>query len=133
MRTESEIAAPPAAASTPPGNDLTPRARELLTLLSAAPTCPTFEQMRVALGCASKHNVARLVSQLEERGYIHRRPRRARAISVLRPLPAACVQPQAKESASGDATVELPLLGPVPAPGSYPFRDHRSCADWVVQ
>ena len=46
---------------------------------------PSFDEMRDALGLASKSGVHRLVSGLEERGYIRRLANRARAIEILRP------------------------------------------------
>ena len=45
---------------------------------------PSFDEMRVALGLASK-SVHRLLSGLEERGYIRRLANRARAIEILLP------------------------------------------------
>ncbi len=46
---------------------------------------PSFEEMREALGLRSKSGVHRLISGLEERGYIRRLPYRARALEVVRP------------------------------------------------
>ena len=43
---------------------------------------PSFEEMRDALGLASKSGIHRLVSGLEERGYIRRLANRARAIEI---------------------------------------------------
>ena len=50
--------------------------------------CPSFEEMRNALGLRSKSGVHRLVSGLEERGYIRRLAYRARAVEILKPPPA---------------------------------------------
>ncbi|MFZ9136002.1 MAG: LexA family protein, partial [Candidatus Puniceispirillaceae bacterium] len=50
---------------------------------------PSFDEMRDALGLASKSGVHRLVSGLEERGYIRRLANRARAIEILKPAAAA--------------------------------------------
>ncbi len=66
------------------GYDLTPRARELLVFLSGREACPTFEEMRRALGLGSKSGVVRLLGQLEGRGYVRRRKGCERAIVVLR-------------------------------------------------
>ena len=44
---------------------------------------PSFDEMRVAMGLASKSGIHRIVSSLEERGYIRRLYNRARAIEVL--------------------------------------------------
>ena len=76
---------------------------------------PSFDEMRDALGLASKSGVHRLVSGLEERGYIRRLANRARAIEILKPLSAAAggVVTRAVETASN--LVSLPLLGRIAA------------------
>ena len=45
---------------------------------------PSFEEMKEALDLKSKSGVDRLISALEERGFIRRLPNRARALEVLR-------------------------------------------------
>jgi repressor LexA len=45
---------------------------------------PSFEEMKDALNLRSKSGIHRLISALEERGYIARRHHRARALDVLR-------------------------------------------------
>ena len=45
---------------------------------------PSFEEMKDALGLKSKSGVHRLISALEERGFLHRLPNRARALEVTR-------------------------------------------------
>jgi repressor LexA len=45
---------------------------------------PSFDEMKDALGLKSKSGIHRLISGLEERGFIRRLPHRARAIEVLR-------------------------------------------------
>jgi repressor LexA len=45
---------------------------------------PSFEEMKVALKLQSKSGIHRLITALEERGFIARRPHRARALEVLR-------------------------------------------------
>lgn len=45
---------------------------------------PSFEEMKEALDLRSKSGVHRLISALEERGFIRRLPNRARALEVLR-------------------------------------------------
>jgi repressor LexA len=47
---------------------------------------PSFEEMRAALKLRSKSGIHRLISGLEERGYIRRLAYRARALEVVRPL-----------------------------------------------
>src|ERR1700743_3816490 len=45
---------------------------------------PSFEEMKDALNLKSKSGIHRLISALEERGYLTRRHHRARALDVLR-------------------------------------------------
>jgi repressor LexA len=45
---------------------------------------PSFEEMKEALGLKSKSGIHRLISGLEERGFIRRLPHRARALEVVR-------------------------------------------------
>jgi len=45
---------------------------------------PSFEEMKDALDLQSKSGVHRLIVALEERGFIHRMPNRARALEVLK-------------------------------------------------
>jgi SOS-response transcriptional repressor LexA len=63
---------------------LTKRQAELLGFLKRhflrSSTAPTYSEIMVALGLASKASVHRLVLDLEERGYIRRAPGKARAI-----------------------------------------------------
>jgi repressor LexA len=98
---------------------LTRKQSELLTYLSdhmqQHDVPPSFDEMRDALGLASKSGVHRLVSGLEERGYIRRLANRARAIEILKPLTAAAggVVTRAVETASN--LVSLPLLGRIAA------------------
>lgn len=45
---------------------------------------PSFEEMKDALDLRSKSGIHRLITALEERGFIRRLPNRARALEVLR-------------------------------------------------
>ena len=45
---------------------------------------PSFDEMKDALQLASKSGIHRLISALEERGYIRRLPNRARAVEILK-------------------------------------------------
>ena len=62
---------------------LTRKQRELLDYLRSCEDCPSFVEMRDALGLTSKSGIHRLISALEERGYIARIHGRARAISIV--------------------------------------------------
>ncbi|MFC0203896.1 transcriptional repressor LexA [Novosphingobium soli] len=67
---------------------LTRKQHELLrfiqTRLEESGISPSFEEMKEALDLKSKSGVHRLISALEERGFIRRLPNRARALEVLR-------------------------------------------------
>ena len=67
---------------------LTPKQHELLCFiherLQASGVSPSFEEMKDALDLKSKSGVHRLISALEERGFLRRLPNRARALEVLR-------------------------------------------------
>lgn len=56
---------------------------------------PSFEEMKDALDLRSKSGVHRLISALEERGFIRRLPNRARALEVVR-MPDALAAEAAK-------------------------------------
>ena len=45
---------------------------------------PSFEEMKEALDLKSKSGVHRLISALEERGFLRRLPNRARALEAIR-------------------------------------------------
>ncbi|HEY1298896.1 MAG TPA: transcriptional repressor LexA [Stellaceae bacterium] len=67
---------------------LTVKQRELLLFinqrLTATGVSPSFDEMKDALNLKSKSGIHRLVSGLEERGFIRRLPHRARALEVLK-------------------------------------------------
>lgn len=67
---------------------LTKKQYELLSLLNTrikeTGVPPSFDEMKDALGLKSKSGIHRLISGLEERGFIRRLPHRARALEVLK-------------------------------------------------
>jgi len=67
---------------------LTRKQHELLLFiherLKEAGIPPSFDEMKEALDLASKSGIHRLITALEERGFIRRLPNRARALEVLR-------------------------------------------------
>jgi repressor LexA len=78
---------------------------------------PSFEEMKEALDLKSKSGVHRLISALEERGFIRRLPNRARALEVIR-LPesgGANVVPLNVAPAPANDIVELALHGRIAA------------------
>lgn len=62
--------------------------------LQAEGVPPSFDEMKVALDLRSKSGIHRLITALEERGFIRRLAHRARAIEILR-LPEALERPAA--------------------------------------
>jgi repressor LexA len=58
---------------------------------------PSFEEMKEALNLRSKSGIHRLITALEDRGFLRRRAHRARALEVMR-LPEA-MTPKVKETA----------------------------------
>jgi len=102
---------------------LTAKQRELLIFidnrLNESGISPRFDEMREALELKSKSGVHRLISALEERGFIRRLPNRARALEVLKlpeVRPAATVTPlRPAVAAPANDTVEIPLHGRIAA------------------
>jgi len=102
---------------------LTAKQRELLIFidnrLNESGISPSFDEMREALDLKSKSGVHRLISALEERGFIRRLPNRARALEVLKlpeVRPAATVTPlRPAVAAPANDTVEIPLHGRIAA------------------
>ncbi|MDR1827267.1 MAG: transcriptional repressor LexA [Methylobacteriaceae bacterium] len=70
---------------------LTPKQRELLRFIQerlySDGVPPSYDEMKEKLGLKSKSGIHRLVTALEERGFIRRMPNRARAMEVIK-LPA---------------------------------------------
>ena len=68
------------------------------TRLQKAGVPPSFDEMKDALDLKSKSGIHRLITALEERGFIRRLPNRARALEILK-LP---------ESYASDAAIATP-------------------------
>jgi repressor LexA len=102
---------------------LTAKQRELLLFiddrLKESGVSPSFDEMREALDLKSKSGVHRLISALEERGFIRRLPNRARALEVMKlpeARPAATVTPiRPVAPAPANDTLEIPLHGRIAA------------------
>ncbi len=78
---------------------------------------PSFEEMKEALNLKSKSGIHRLISALEERGFLARRRHRARALEVLKlPENMAGREPAAEDTGPafspnvirGDFTPKIP-------------------------
>ena len=83
---------------------LTHKQAELLRFiherLKEAGVLPSFDEMKEALGLQSKSGVHRLITGLEERGFIRRLPNRARALEVVR-LPKSVARGKEADGAPG--------------------------------
>ncbi|MBN8500545.1 MAG: transcriptional repressor LexA [Sphingomonadales bacterium] len=91
--------------------------RFIQTRLEESGVSPSFEEMKEALDLKSKSGVHRLISALEERGFIRRLPNRARALEVLRqPEDVSTAAPtRAANSNSAAAVIRAPEARPAPA------------------
>src|SRR5213592_5178215 len=93
--------------------------RFIQTRLEETGVSPSFEEMKEALDLKSKSGVHRLISALEERGFIRRLPNRARALEVLKmpeARPSATVtQIRPAVVAAANDTLEIPLHGRIAA------------------
>ena len=115
---------------------LTRKQQELLLYItrevSASGVSPSFDEMKDAINLKSKSGVHRLVSALEERGFIRRLANRARAIEILKHLDGSAYSENGKMtygSALKEETepfiyapttavrdlIEVPLLGRIAA------------------
>jgi repressor LexA len=118
---------------------LTKKQHELLMFinqrLSATGVSPSFDEMKDALNLRSKSGIHRLISGLEERGFIRRLPHRARALEVVKLPDEVAIQGPAEKTrfsptvirgdfsgalpgtpvAADTAAVDLPLYGRIAA------------------
>jgi repressor LexA len=116
---------------------LTRKQHELLRFiqvrLEESGVSPSFEEMKEALDLKSKSGVHRLISALEERGFIRRLPNRARALEVLRapedqgakvaklaansnsPVPLSSPAPRHAPPAAANDVIEIPMHGRIAA------------------
>jgi len=78
---------------------------------------PSFEEMKEALDLKSKSGVHRLISALEERGFIRRLPNRARALEVIRQPEDLASKPAQSPAANTNDSVgrQVPEIMPPPA------------------
>ena len=79
---------------------------------------PSFEEMKEALDLKSKSGVHRLISALEERGFIRRLPNRARALEVIRQPEDATPAPRTSAN-----DVVVPMAKPSQQPAPEPAND----------
>ena len=118
---------------------LTTKQRELLMFIheriKETGVSPSFDEMKEALDLASKSGIHRLITALEERGFLRRLAHRARALEVIKLPDQATTSapprgrqtfvpqvvegtrpaPETSRAAVNDDTRELPLLGKIAA------------------
>ena len=98
---------------------LTRKQKELLLLIrdrvAADSVPPSFDEMKEALGLRSKSGIHRLITGLEERGFIRRLPHRARALEILK-LPEGTDSKTAKTARKKQAlSVPMPDIAAIAA------------------
>ena len=141
---------------------LTKKQHELLSFISRHlgqhGVSPSFDEMKEALGLKSKSGIHRLITGLEERGFIRRLPHRARALEVVREpegglgRPTGAPQPAAKPAFTPNViegkfkpglagaqapvtartidSIELPLYGRIAAGAPIEaLRDHSTTVE----
>lgn len=80
---------------------------------------PSFDEMKDALGLKSKSGIHRLITGLEERGFIRRLPHRARAIEILRlPDNMEVSGPKSKRKGKGTGFSPNVIKGDFKLPGA---------------
>ncbi len=109
---------------------LTAKQKELLLYIheriKETGVSPSFDEMKEALDLASKSGIHRLITALEERGFLRRLPHRARALEVLKmPDSAATAAPPkgrqsfrpsvVGEGRPNGASAGIPILGQIAA------------------
>jgi repressor LexA len=101
---------------------LTRKQHELLTFinqrLKATGVAPSFDEMKDALDLRSKSGIHRLISGLEERGFIRRLPHRARALEVIK-LPEESAAEPSVAAAVGGTTAERGRFSPTVIRGDF--------------
>lgn len=83
---------------------------------------PSFEEMKEALDLKSKSGVHRLISALEERGFIRRLPNRARALEVVK-MPERGDLPKSARAAAPVPPSNVISMAQRPAPTPAPAND----------
>jgi len=97
---------------------------------------PSFDEMKEALDLRSKSGIHRLITALEERGFIRRLAHRARAIEIVRlpeSLDPGARRPSAAAAAAAPAashheaaSIELPVMGRIAAGTPIEAIQHAS-------
>ena len=96
---------------------LTKKQKELFIYLnnyiSSNDISPSFEEMKNAVNLKSKSGIHRLITSLEQRGYIKRLKHKARAMEITKNLPNKNVNNI--ESSNDESFLNIPLVGSIAA------------------
>ena len=102
---------------------LTPKQYKLLMFIDNTikenGCCPSYEEMKQAVGIKSKSGIYALIEELIERDFIRKLPHKARALEVIRLprfKPQAIIDEEKKrEQALHNSSVQIPLYGKIAA------------------
>ena len=96
---------------------LTKKQKELFVYLnnyiSSNDISPSFEEMKNAVNLKSKSGIHRLITSLEQRGYIKRLKHKARAMEITKNLPNKNLNNI--ESSNDESFLNIPLVGSIAA------------------
>ena len=88
---------------------LTSKQKELLIFINErvkdTGVPPSFDEMKAALDLRSKSGIHRLITALEERGFIRRLPHRARALEIIK-LPDALMEDAGRKARFNPSVIE---------------------------
>ena len=108
---------------------LTSKQKELLIFINdrvrETGVPPSFDEMKEALELRSKSGIHRLITALEERGFIRRLPHRARALEIIK-LPDALADSGARKARLGSSVIELGARQPQMTPAPHTYSDSRA-------
>ena len=104
---------------------LTPKQHKLLiyidSFIKEPGHCPSFEEMKEAVGLKSKSGIHALLNSLEERGFVRKLAHKARALEVIK-LPDADIKSSnsmtsniANDNNEADFSLMIPLYGKIAA------------------
>ena len=97
---------------------LTKKQKDLLLLIDtrirSVGVPPSYDEMKDALGLASKSGIHRLITALEERGFVRRLPNKARALEVIK-LPEGLQKEAPLTPVAANDSFEIPFVGKIAA------------------
>ena len=110
---------------------LTKKQKELFDYLSKYiaenKICPSFEEMKYAVNLKSKSGIHRLITSLEERGFIKRLKHKARAMEITKTL--NNLQDPNLISSNNNDILQIPLIGSIAA--GYPIEAVENANEFV--